>query len=72
MRALSPRVPGASGSRWAHGAASVPGAAGSAQGLWSRTLSGASAGPKLVRGAADGGQGVPGCAGAAARAKLSN
>lgn len=60
MRALGPRVPGASGYRWARGAASMPAAAGSALGLWSRTLSGGSADPKAVRGADDRGQGVPG------------
>lgn len=65
-------VPGASGSQWAHDAAFMPGTAGSSLGLWSRTLSGTSTDPKLVRGADDGGQGMSGCAGTTARAKLSN
>lgn len=42
----------------------MPGAAGSALGLWSRTLSRARVDPKPVRGADDRGQGMPG------RAKL--
>lgn len=59
MRVLGPHVPGASGTRLAHGPTFMPG---SALGLWSKTLSGATADPKLVRGADDGGQAVPGCA----------